>query len=202
MNISVYRHLECVMQFEACLCVGWGVFSCGDTAVNVQPQKPPDPPTPAPCQQDILSWCILGSLILRPKWSMPRDVCECRQTLTTYVFKSNESIFLSKSLIGHLQVLWMCLCVCACKWVGEGVHCVWAVFENTRGPNPGTLGVGWLIFNPAHTLLLHLLLISTQPSFSALFQGQEVERWGALTFWKKATVSSEEGAASCPKWLF
>lgn len=42
-------------------------FSCGGSAMNVEPQKPPDLPTPALCQQDILSGCILGSLILRPE---------------------------------------------------------------------------------------------------------------------------------------
>ncbi len=73
--------------------------------------------------------------------------------------------------------------------------------KHTHGPNPGALREGWLIFNPpthTHTLLL----FSTQQSFSGLFQGQEVERWGVLTFWKKATVRTGEGAASCPKWLF
>lgn len=51
--------------------------------MNVQPHKPPDPPAPVPCQQDILSGCIMGSLSLRSERSMPRRVCVDR--VYTYV---------------------------------------------------------------------------------------------------------------------
>ncbi len=65
------------------MCVGWGFSRGGNAAVNVQPQKPSDPPTSASCQQDILSGCILGSLIFRPERSMPKVMCVHRESLTT-----------------------------------------------------------------------------------------------------------------------
>lgn len=176
--------------------------------MNVQPHKPPDPPTPSPCQQDILSGCILGSLILRRERSMPRDVCVhvCVDRVSPHKFKVKCTIApcTYKTFADTMHVF---IYLCASSWVSVYSMCVgYGRLKHTHGPNPGALREGWLIFNPHKHIytppppLLHLAIFLRACSRGRRWRsgGADIlekspgQEWGGGSFLSKMALLKPE----------